>query len=45
MPITQTQPVPDLGLTDDPPRHSNSNTVDDDSDAQGVVLIMEPEQR
>lgn len=45
MPMTQTQPLPDPGLTSDPPRESNSNTADDDSDAEGITLAMEPERQ
>lgn len=45
MPMTQNQPLPDPGLTNDPPRQSNPNTVDDDSDSEGVILTMEPERR
>lgn len=45
MPMTQTQPLPDPGLTSDPPRESNSNTADDDSDAEGIILARKLKPR
>ncbi len=46
MSMPQNQPLPDLGLTDDPPQQLNSNAMDDnDSDSEAIVLTMEPERQ
>lgn len=43
--MTQNQPVPDPGLASDPPPQLSPNAMDGDSDSEGILLTMVPEQR
>ena len=46
MPMTQNQPLPDPGLIEDSPQQLKPNTGDDEnSDAEEIILTMEPERR
>lgn len=42
---TLNRPLPDPGLTDDPPRQSDPNIVEEDSDSEDIIVIVAPERQ